>query len=107
MLDKRFFKKLFFYVIIVLLIHIALFIYLGAYAMADDISTEQRISATKPAIFIINKVFGFPLSLFLPYDPVNAAHLYLWLYITFALNCFIQFSILSFIWRLMSRKNYS
>ena len=64
--NKCFFKKLFFYVIIVLLIHIAL-----------------------------------------PYDPVNAAHLYLWLYITFALNCFIQFSILSFIWRLMSRRNYS
>lgn len=72
--------------------------------MADDISNETRKMYAATPLFLINKIFGFPFSLFIPYDPVNAEKISFFLIVLYIANCWIQFSILSFIWRILRRR---
>jgi hypothetical protein len=100
---RRFLIGSLIYIVVVLAIHVVLFIYTAGYALANDISTEERVAKTAIPVFIINDFFGFPLGLFLPYDPINAASL-LPVILIFICNCLIQFSILSFLWRKLGRR---
>jgi hypothetical protein len=104
---RRFLVKFLVYLVIVIAIHAALLVYLGGVAMGNDISNEERTAMAAPALFIINHVFGFPLALFVPYDPVNEVRISLPLVLIFLSNCLLQFVILSFLWRkLVRNKNY-
>jgi hypothetical protein len=101
---KKFWNRFLGYLLVVTLIHLLLFIFLGGVGMADDISNEARRSYAAIPVFFINRVFGFPLSLFFPYDPINAQTLSLILILANVLNCLIQFYILSFIWKIFKRQ---
>jgi len=96
---KAFLLKFIFYTAIIIIIHFLLFLYLAGVGMADDIGTEERQRLASIPLFLINKIFGFPLSLIFQYDPINAKNLFPGPVSIFLLNCLIQFSILSFMWR--------
>jgi hypothetical protein len=107
-MTRRFFAGFLVYLVVVVAIHILLFIYLGGVGMANDITTKERMSMAAAPVFIINDVFGFPLSLFLHYDPINEVEFTISLVVIFLCNCLIQFAILSFLWRKLSRiKNHN
>ena len=99
MLQKKFWLRFAGYLMIVTSIHFVLFLFLGGVGMADDISTETRMSYAAVPSFLINTVFGFPINLFISYDPINETSFGPGLILIYILNCLIQFSILSFMWR--------
>lgn len=102
---RRFARSFILYLLAVIIIHVVLFVFLGGVAMGNDISNEERRAMSAIPVFIINDLFGFPLSLFLHYDPLNEPKIGLPLILVFIINCFIQFVILSFIWqKLKTRK---
>lgn len=103
-LTKKFWLRFVIYLIVVSFIHLILFVILGGIGMADDISTETRMSYAAIPSFIINKVFGFPLNLFIHYDPINETSFGIGIIVIYILNCLVQFSILSVLWKFIQRR---
>lgn len=103
-LRKKFWLRFIGYVMVVTFIHFVLFLFLGGVGLADDISNETRMSYATIPIFLINKIFGFPINLFIQYDPINESSIDIWLILIYILNCLIQFYILSFLWNFTRRQ---
>jgi hypothetical protein len=72
--------------------------FLGAIAMGDDLQTKERMEASSMLISILKYVLGFPLGFFYGEGTsfLDSQPLY-WSMQFF--NCFIQFSLLFYIFR--------
>ncbi|HEX2628768.1 MAG TPA: hypothetical protein VHM26_07150 [Chitinophagaceae bacterium] len=95
---NRFWITFIIYTIICIALCLMAYYVMGIIAIGDDISNEERASMTGRPMFLIRYIFGFPLSI--PMSKEYLASFTLASVILLqAMNCFIQLSLLFFLWQ--------
>jgi hypothetical protein len=101
---KQFWTTFVIYTIISIAICFALLFWIGIIAMGDDLGNDERLSMTAIPVFLLNYILGFPLGLFLYDDTMRWSYSLGGVLLLQTINCFIQLSILFFLWQKFKHK---